>query len=335
MSTLGLRVLFAVAAGPRVGFGHLVRCRSLARALGVTPVVSIRGTGATRRTASNAGWHVVDAASVRAQRIPAPSLVVTDDPSASHAEVWVRWSRDLGIPVASVHDLGIAKLDSDLTIDGTVGATWATLHGPAFAILDPKIKVIRSRGRQPTNGQLLVALGGGSHVAAIAARLSRALADRVPKLTVRVASGFATGIERPPLVNGQWIDAPNGLATELSYAELAIVAGGVTAYECCALGVPAIALPVTSAQRQTVHALARLGAVVEGGYPPTDDVVIARVADSVASLHANARARGRIGDAGQKVVDGCGAFRVADRLRQLVIERSSPVQLSRGNEHVA
>ena len=109
----------------------------------------------------------------------------------------------------------------------------------------------------------------------------------------------------------------------------------MTAYECCALGVPAIALPVTSAQRQTVHALARLGAVVEGGYPPADDDVIAHVADTVASLHGNARARGRIGSAGQRVVDGCGAFRVADRLRQLVIERSSRVQSSRGNEHVA
>ena len=34
-----LRVLFRAAAGPRRGFGHLVRCRSLARALGVRPLV--------------------------------------------------------------------------------------------------------------------------------------------------------------------------------------------------------------------------------------------------------------------------------------------------------
>jgi spore coat polysaccharide biosynthesis predicted glycosyltransferase SpsG len=195
--------------------------------------------------------------------------------------------------------------------------------------------MMRSRGRQPVTGQLLVALGGGSHVASIATRLSRALADRMPDMTVRVASGFATGIERPSLVRAEWIDAPNGLATELSHAEIAIVAGGVTAYECCALGVPAIALPVTSAQRQTTHALARLGAVVEGGYPPTDDSVIARVAEMVASLHGNARARSRISNAAQRVVDGCGAFRVADRLRQLVIERSSRAQASPENEHVA
>ena len=116
---------------------------------------------------------------------------------------------------------------------------------------------------------------------------------------------------------------------------MAIVAGGVTAYECCALGVPAIALPVTAAQRQTVHALARLGALVEGGYPPTDDDVIERVANTVASLHANPRARTRISRAAQRIVDGCGAFRVADRLRQFVVERSLCAQLPGGDAHVA
>ena len=38
-----LRILFRAAAGPRRGFGHLVRCRSLARALGVRPLVALRG----------------------------------------------------------------------------------------------------------------------------------------------------------------------------------------------------------------------------------------------------------------------------------------------------
>jgi len=46
--TSGMTVVFRVAAGPRLGFGHLVRCRSLARALGVTPRVWLRGSAATR-----------------------------------------------------------------------------------------------------------------------------------------------------------------------------------------------------------------------------------------------------------------------------------------------
>ncbi len=42
------RVLFRAAAGPRRGFGHLLRCRALARALGVRPLVCVRGPRAKR-----------------------------------------------------------------------------------------------------------------------------------------------------------------------------------------------------------------------------------------------------------------------------------------------
>ena len=42
-SCADLRVLFRAPAGPRRGFGHLVRCRSLARALGVRPLIALRG----------------------------------------------------------------------------------------------------------------------------------------------------------------------------------------------------------------------------------------------------------------------------------------------------
>jgi UDP-2,4-diacetamido-2,4,6-trideoxy-beta-L-altropyranose hydrolase len=322
MTIRGLRVLFRVAAGPRVGFGHLVRCRSLARALGVVPFVSVRGTAATRRAAGGRGWHVVDVRSIRALADLEPSLVVVDDPSQAHATTWVRWARQLGIAVASIHDLGLARVDSDFTIDGSVGATWATLHGPMFAILDPRLMAARTATRRPVAGRLFIALGGGAHVGAVAARLSRALVDRGLDLSVRVAAGFASERDRPALALGEWVSAPNGLATELSRAELAIVAGGITAYECCALGVPAIAMPVTSAQRQTVHALARLGAVIETGFPPTDDRVIVQVVDSVATLHRNERLRARLSAAARRVVDGGGAFRVADALRQFALDHN-------------
>ena len=42
-SCADLRILFRAPAGARRGFGHLVRCRSLARALGVRPLISLRG----------------------------------------------------------------------------------------------------------------------------------------------------------------------------------------------------------------------------------------------------------------------------------------------------
>jgi len=46
-----LRVLFRVAAGPRRGFGHLVRCISLARAMGIRPLLCLRGPATVVETA--------------------------------------------------------------------------------------------------------------------------------------------------------------------------------------------------------------------------------------------------------------------------------------------
>ena len=57
--TSDMTVVFRVAAGPRLGFGHLVRCRSLARALSVTPRVWLRGSAATRAAARALGCQVL------------------------------------------------------------------------------------------------------------------------------------------------------------------------------------------------------------------------------------------------------------------------------------
>ncbi|MEZ5284175.1 MAG: hypothetical protein R2712_05070 [Vicinamibacterales bacterium] len=81
--------------------------------------------------------------------------------------------------------------------------------------------------------------------------LSAALAARMPG-EIHVACGFA-GTPAPALPHGHWIDAPDGLAGELARASVAIVAGGVTLYEACALGVPVVGLAVTAAQHQTVR----------------------------------------------------------------------------------
>ncbi len=61
-----LRVLFRAAAGPRRGFGHLVRCRSLGRALGVRPLVSVRGGRLAEHTAIALGCDVVRGGAPRA-----------------------------------------------------------------------------------------------------------------------------------------------------------------------------------------------------------------------------------------------------------------------------
>jgi len=114
------RLVCRVAAGPRIGFGHLVRCRALARALDADLVVSIRGSAATRRRAARLGYTVSPGASDRAVAALCPWMMVVDDPSAAAAGRWVAQARRLGIPVATIHDLGIGYVPADMGIDGSV-----------------------------------------------------------------------------------------------------------------------------------------------------------------------------------------------------------------------
>jgi hypothetical protein len=59
--TPAVRALFRVAAGPRLGFGHLVRARTLSRALGIArPLVSLRGGPEARKAALSLGMRLVD-----------------------------------------------------------------------------------------------------------------------------------------------------------------------------------------------------------------------------------------------------------------------------------
>jgi spore coat polysaccharide biosynthesis predicted glycosyltransferase SpsG len=249
-------------------------------------------------------------------------LIVVDDPLQSEAGKWVSKARRIGVPVASVHDLGLGIVDSDLVIDGSISPVANTvkvhaLRGPGYSILDPAIARLRAEGRREVEGRVLIALGGGAHVFPIAGKLSRALTTRMPELDIHVASGFVPPHQLPALVRGTWISSPTGLGDELSAATVAVVAGGVTLYEACALRVPVVAMPVTAAQHVTTRAFACRGAAVDCGWP-SDERTIDRVADAVVALFANPRLRKRLSRDAGVLIDGEGVTRVAAELRQLV-----------------
>ena len=292
-----MNVVFHVAAGPRVGFGHLVRCRSLARALGVPPVVFIRGSAQTRRRAAASGWTVVTAREF--WKIASP-VVVVDDPSPAHAAAALRQARRRHCATVTIHDTpGGPAPRGDLAVDVR-----------ADAMLDPSIAIAQCWRHAPERRRVLIALGGGEHVFTLAGIISSALSAREHNLDIVVAAGFAPRDDRPRLKYGRWIDAPNGLAVELSKATVAIVAGGVTLYEACALGVPAVAFAVTDAQRPAILRLAKQRAILAAS-------TVNALTAHVSRLLNDAQARRRLAAAGRRAVDGRGVFRVADRIREL------------------
>src|SRR5262245_3371350 len=91
-----LRVIFRAPAGARRGFGHLLRCRALARALGVRPLICVRGPRGAIDVALRLGCDVTSGSARTLMKVFDPKLVVVDDPVVSHASRWIAAARQAG-----------------------------------------------------------------------------------------------------------------------------------------------------------------------------------------------------------------------------------------------
>jgi spore coat polysaccharide biosynthesis predicted glycosyltransferase SpsG len=326
-----LRVLFCAAAGARRGYGHLVRSLSFARALGVRPLLAVRGTQQARDIALGLGADVVGAPATRAIRALRPDVVVVDDPSTPHAQRRIDAARRAGALVVTIHDLGLGCAEGDVVIDGSAASPVSarpgrvSLVGTRFAILDAQYAPAQRRAHShprtvapshrrlhaPSHRkQVLIALGGGPHVRTAAA-IARAIVAADPHAHVRIAGGF---VARPRAVAPRvtWVTARRGLARELAGADVAIVGGGVSLYEACAMGVPAVALPVVSGQVPTVRAFAKRGAAIGLDRIGVNGGAAARnaAARAVALLNSPHQ-REALARRSTRFVDGQGASRAA------------------------
>jgi spore coat polysaccharide biosynthesis predicted glycosyltransferase SpsG len=301
-----------------VGFGHLMRARALARALDIEPTLSIRGGVSARRAAAAIGRVVGDAAALDGAR-----LLVVDDPSERHGRTWVRRARAHNVPCISIHDERWAH-DADLVVAASIGAprpqtSAAVLYGPGFYLLDPSIAGLR-RTRATGARRVLVALGGGRHVHRFAQPLADAIGARCPDATIEIAAGFSP--RRPQLRGARWVTASAGLAPLLASADIAVVAGGVTLYEACALGVPAVGFAVVRPQRRAIRAFAKLGALIDAGLAGADGRAVRAAANAVARLLGDRRRRAATATAARRLIDGRGAARIAARASELLARKN-------------
>jgi spore coat polysaccharide biosynthesis predicted glycosyltransferase SpsG len=303
-----LRVLFRVAAGPRRGFGHLVRSISLARAMGVRPLLAVRGPEQVADTAIALGADVLTDGTPRSIARLRPDVLVVDDPIATAARRWIAAARRAGAIVVTIHDLGIGAADGDVVIDGSVTrrararAGRLALTGTRYAILDPALP--RSSQTASSGRRVLVALGGGPR-RTTALAIAEAIAAADPRAEIRIAGGFSAA---PPSTDTiTWVTPSRGLGRELARATVAVVGGGVSLYEACAMGVPAVGVPVVAGQTPTVRAFARQGAAV--GMPLAADG--RATAEAVVSLLDDPERRARLRRQSMRLVDGQGASRAA------------------------
>jgi spore coat polysaccharide biosynthesis predicted glycosyltransferase SpsG len=251
-------------------------------------------------------------------------VLVVDDPSPQHEHAWLVRARRAGRPCAAIHDCGIGSDAADVIVDGSVtvrpsrpGATG--LSGPRFTVLDPQViraRAARRRRRARRRQRVLIALGGGSHIFSVVRSLVDDIARRCPDASITVAAGFSQR-NRPALGAARWIDRPDGLARDLAEADVAVVGGGMTLYESCAIGVPTVAIAVVPAQCAAIEAFAARHAAIDAGRLSEKRLVVTRAGAGVARLLRDVSARRLSFSAGRRLVDGRGVFRIAAQLRLL------------------
>lgn len=337
-------VLFRVDAGPGIGLGHLQRCLSLADALrskqadclflsnrGPLNGERISASGFPSEELAAASWGPEDLEQTRrAAARHGLSAVVID--SRGKGPDYLQGLLDAGLRVCAIEDLAPFPFPCQLVVNGDAHAPqlrYESSSGATRFLLGPEYSVLRrefwesgqaakQRLARPPR-RVLITLGGADphNLMPPLIRAAGNLPEK-PEITAilgpyferrgeieREASAFSTRV--------RLVDAPTSVRSLMEEADLAVSAAGQTLYELARTGCPAVSFVMGTDQQEQLQAIAEAGAVLSAGNSLEGDLC-GRIAAAVRRLLADATLRARLSEAGQRLVDGQGARRVAEEV---------------------
>ncbi len=344
MKTKGT-ILFRVGAGRRIGLGHLRRSISLALALGNQGVRSrflVSGSreglrylarlGCEGRMVSpSAAWRSPDLRILRREAASDDVRGVVVD----SCDVPVRYLEGLrrtGFSVAVRDDVGKVHLPVDLLFNGNAdarrllyesnGSGTRFLLGPEYAVLPSDFWRCSPRRIRRSVRRVLVLLGG-EDPHRLMPRLLKEL-DTLPgnfAVTAVVGPFFRDRERLGRTVRScrrkvRLLQSPRSLFSVMKQADLAISGAGQTLYELACVGCPTLAIQVAGDQAGQLKELSRVGFVRRIG-PVGDERFWKRFREALVSLMNDSIRRASMARAGQRLVDGRGAVRVACALKDL------------------
>ena len=341
--------IFRADASQKTGAGHVMRCLTLANALaeeGLSCVfATCRESEAIVRDISvfPVMWlsdeELLSAAALRARRPEGCDLLIVDHYGiASDYESALRgWAGRIVV----IDDLADRKHDCDLLLDQTLGRLPSEyenfvpqhcniLTGSTFALLRPEFAAARATAmRRHSSGgsvrRILVSLGA-TDPADVTKSVLAVLAQVAPEVDVDVVYGVAPPAAlQPGSGSSDWqgkvcnhfrTSRMAELATE---ADLAIGAAGISTWERCCLGLPAIVLVLAENQRGVAAALKSCGGAVV-----TD---LAGLPEAVQALMRNPEARVKIAVQASLMCDGLGTRRVLSEILPIAARNGKAVTL--------
>ena len=334
------RLWIHTGAGPQIGFGHLKRCMTLAGELRdfaraffiLRPKDRWSGDILAAR-----GFEYQNLDFPDLWRNPAvrPAAILIDTRRSGGLGAFIRAARARNVSVISLHDMGLNPLSSDIAVDGSIAAVFQhdlparrTFAGPAYMVLDPAIRKLRRRplraGKEIRS--IFISMGGGNarkHFSRVLAGL-RLWAEKTEREIEAVGmrgfvewgqDGFNEEALRP--LRFRWVSGP--AAEFLRNSDLAVTAGGISAYEALCSGAPLFALSWDSLQQKAVDRMAEAGCCVNLG--AAGDLTPEFLAGLLGKIDEDAAGREKMARLGMETVDGRGAKRVAAIIRRAISGR--------------
>jgi len=251
---------------------------------------------------------------------------------------WERRLRPLAARIMVIDDLADRAHDCDLLLDqnyhgdedeaqeryrGLVPAACRLLLGPRYALLDPRFAARRAAAGEEADvtgkeKPRLLLFFGGTDPGNETGRALEGIKPLLPALAVEVVVG--AGNPHRQLVREMCAGLPGvryhcqveDMAALLAEVDLAVGAGGTSAWERCCLGVPSIVASIAANQVPLAVPLARDGYLLYLGEAAA--LVPADYRQAVATLLRSPWWRAFMARRCRQLADGRGVFRVVDRL---------------------
>lgn len=331
-------VVFRVAGGASVGFGHLRRSWTLADRLTSESmaVYFISSSLDATTILAKADFHValersadvIDRTVECLRSLGSPVLCVVDDPQVTGDGLAMlkRYA-----PVVCIDDTGERRVPVDLVVNGSADAESLTYHGlsetcyllgPRYMLLRPEFASSPARRVVSAEVARVLIMAGGGDAGRLLPDLVRVVGETLPQAAMDVVIGpFGSPLTIPASLQTRvtLYQSPPSVRSLMLKADLAVSAGGQTLYELAASSTPTLGVRVASNQAYNLRGLSRysclkdLGATDEAGFWD-------RLRGELLELDGNPKARRDMGEAGRSVVDGLGTERVSKALKTLMAE---------------
>ena len=327
-------------AGPQIGFGHLERCMILAEELRDCMQVFF----ILRPEDQWSGGHLkarefeyqnVDFPDLWRDPVNRPVAILIDTRLSGGIDAFIRTVRENNIPVLSLHDMGLNSLCSDVAVDCSIAAEYygnlpagTTFTGASYTVLDSSFRTLRKKPQRARKEirSIFICLGGGDarkYFSRVLDGLRLWASGTERDIEVVGMRGFVNwgqddfNIETLHPLHFRWESEP--ASGFLHNHDIAITAGGISAYEVLCSGVPLLALSWDQLQQTAIDRMEENGCCINLGRG--DDLTSESLTSLLKKLDGDAAVREKLARRGMQIVDGCGAKRVADIIRQTIAEK--------------